>query len=78
MMKKASIALAAVIVAGCAQMPQTADMSGDHFARDRASIPAMTGPYHVTFDMRETGSFASDYTLLPPEKSGGTEVVFVA
>ena len=78
MMKKASIALAAVIVAGCAQMPQTADMSGDHFARDRASILAMTGTYHVTFDMRETVSFASDYTLLPPEKSGGTEVVFVA
>src|SRR5262245_43082572 len=75
----ASLAVPVIaILSACAQMPGPSASAGERFAQDRASILAMTGTYHVEFDMRETVSFARDYKILPPKRSGGTEVVFVA
>ena len=39
--------------------------------RDLASIKAMAGTFKVTFDMRETVPFVTDYTPLPAKMSGG-------
>jgi hypothetical protein len=45
--------------------------------RDRQSILAMTGDYHVRFNFNETVAFVPDYTLLEPKRSGGHESVRV-
>lgn len=47
------------------------------FQADRASILAMAGNYKVTFDMRETTPWRSDYTPIDPKVSGGHESVRV-
>ena len=47
------------------------------FQADRASILAMAGNYKVTFDMRETTPWRSDYTPIEPKVSGGHESVRV-
>ncbi|WP_404714153.1 DUF6607 family protein [Sphingomonas sp. MMS24-J13] len=47
------------------------------FEADRASILAMTGNYAVTFDMRETTPWRTDYTPIPAKVSGGHESVRV-
>jgi len=46
-------------------------------AADRAAILAMAGNFKVTFDMRETTSWRTDYTPIKPAASGGHEVVRV-
>lgn len=45
--------------------------------RDRRSILAMAGDYHVRFNFNETVPFVSDYTPLEPKTSGGYESVRV-
>jgi hypothetical protein len=45
--------------------------------RDRQSILAMIGDYHVRFNFHETVPFVSDYTPLEPKTSGGYESVRV-
>jgi len=45
--------------------------------RDRQSILAMTGDYHVRFNFRETVALTPDYTPLEPKTSGGYESVRV-
>jgi hypothetical protein len=45
--------------------------------RDRQSIRAMAGDYHVRFNFHETVPFVSDYTPLAPKTSGGYESVRV-
>jgi hypothetical protein len=45
--------------------------------RDRQSILAMTGDYHVRFNFDETVPFVNDYTPLEPKTSGGYESVRV-
>lgn len=44
---------------------------------DRASILAMAGDYKVTFDMRETVSFQTDYKPKEPTRVSGDEIVRV-
>lgn len=45
--------------------------------RDRASILAMAGDFHVRFDMRETTAFVADYTPIPDKVQAGFESVRV-
>jgi hypothetical protein len=45
--------------------------------RDRQSILAMAGDYHVRFNFNETVSFVGDYAPLEPKTSGGYESVRV-
>ncbi len=45
--------------------------------RDRASILAMAGDYHVRFNFHETVPFVAGYTPLEPKTSGGYESVRV-
>jgi len=47
------------------------------FEADRALILAMAGNYKVTFDMRETTPWRTDYTPIPGKVSGGHESVRV-
>jgi hypothetical protein len=47
------------------------------FQKDRQSILAMAGNYHVTFNFVETASYKKGYTPKKPSKSGGNEVVRV-
>ena len=47
------------------------------FAADRAAILAMAGNFKVSFDMRETTSWRTDYTPIKPAASGGRESVRV-
>ena len=47
------------------------------FEADRQSILAMTGNFHVTFDMRETTPWRADYTPIPAKVMGGDESVRV-
>jgi len=58
-------------------MPALAQTRGAQVERDRASILAMTGDYHVRFNFDETVPFVSDYTPLEPKTSGGYESVRV-
>lgn len=46
-------------------------------AADRASILAMAGNFHVTFDFRETTAWRADYTPIAAKTSGGEESVRV-
>lgn len=89
MMKHASIgsALAALALAlplagtpALADDPvgeRTADIEAASFEADRADILAMAGNFKVTFDMKETTPWRSDYTPLDPKMSGGYESVRV-
>jgi hypothetical protein len=47
------------------------------FAADRTAILAMAGDYKVTFDLRETTSWRTDYTPISSKLSGGHEAVRV-
>ena len=58
-------------------MPALAQTRGAQVERDRTSILAMTGDYHVRFNFDETVPFVSDYTPLEPKTSGGYESVRV-
>lgn len=55
----------------------TEDEQTAKFQRDRTSILAMAGDYHVTFDFIETVSFQDDYVIAPPKVSRAREVVRV-
>ncbi|HYD88437.1 MAG TPA: DUF6607 family protein [Vitreimonas sp.] len=57
--------------------PALARTRGSQIERDRASILAMTGDYHVRFNFDETVPFVADYTPLEPKTSGGYESVRV-
>ena len=83
-MKK--ILLIATLLAAAAPMPaladgplkaRTAEAEAQSLAADRASILAMAGDYKVTFDMRETTPWRTDYTPIDPKTSGGHEAVRV-
>jgi hypothetical protein len=69
---------ASLLALGAAALYPAAARAQTPFERDRQSILAMTGDYHVRFDMRETVSFLADYTPLEPKMSGGYESVRVA
>lgn len=49
----------------------------DKFDADRRAILAMSGDFHVRFDMRETVPFVDDYDPIDPHVSGGNEIVRV-
>ncbi|WP_443969976.1 DUF6607 family protein [Sphingobium sp. CR28] len=57
--------------------PRSAEAETSSFTADRADILAMAGDYKVTFDMRETTPWRSDYTPIPAKISGGYESVRV-
>ena len=65
---------AADYVRPCADAPATPK---DAFECDRRSILAMTGEYHVRFMFDETLPLKPGYTQHEPQRSGGTELVFV-
>ncbi len=81
---KKILLLSALLAATAAPLPaladgplkrRTAEAEARAFQADRASILAMTGDYKVTFDMRETTPWRTDYTPISPSISGGHEVV---
>lgn len=69
------LALAGAGVAFAA--PAIAQTRGSQVERDRMSILAMAGDYHVRFNFNETVPFVRDYTPLEPKTSGGYESVRV-
>lgn len=69
-----ALAGAGVAVAAPVALAQS---RGSQVERDRASILAMAGDYHVRFNFQETVPFVSDYTPLEPKTSGGYESVRV-
>ena len=68
-------ALAGAGVAAAA--PALAQSRVSPIERDRQSILAMAGDYHVRFNFNEPVPFVSDYTPLEPKTSGGYESVRV-
>lgn len=66
-----------LLLAACATGGAPRSENASTFEQDRASILAMAGNFHVTFDMRETVPFVADYTPSKPKFSEGNEVVRV-
>jgi hypothetical protein len=69
--------LAGPALADGAVAPRSQEAQADAFKADRASILAMVGDFKVTFDLRETTSWRTDYTPIPSKLSGGHESVRV-
>ncbi|QGZ95392.1 DUF6607 family protein [Terricaulis silvestris] len=65
------------VVAAAPALAQTTRRLPAAVERDRQSILAMAGDYHVRFNFNETVPFVSDYTPLEPKTSGGYESVRV-
>jgi len=78
---------AATLMAGCASAPDRSAATPARSAtlspiacdpsRDRTAILAMAGEYDVTFSFEETVALADGYTLRPPYRVGGSELVLV-
>lgn len=81
MIRPALLAVALAATAAVPALAQTpaapapATAPAGQFERDRESILAQQGNFHVRFDMRETVNFLPDYTPLEPKTSGGEEIV---
>ncbi len=76
----ASALIGAVATPALADAPITARAATDEkaaFEADRQAILAMTGNFHVTFDLHETTSWRKDYTPIPAKVMGGDESVRV-
>jgi hypothetical protein len=72
--------LLSALAAGLAAATPALAQSGGRMSpmeRDRQSILAMAGDYHVRFNFDETVPFVGDYTPLEPKTSGGYESVRV-
>lgn len=69
----ATLALALSARGGATAQPALAG----GFERDRQSVLAMSGTFHVRFETRETVPFVADYEPLEPSISAGNEVVRV-
>lgn len=74
-MTRATLRLSIVLALGAAGGATAQAPSS--YERDRQSILAMAGDFHVSFDMRETVALDPDYEPIAPKTSGGEEVVRV-
>jgi hypothetical protein len=71
---------ACIAVPALADEPITGRLAADEkaaFEADRQAILAMSGNFHVTFDMRETTAWRADYTPIPAKMQSGNESVRV-
>lgn len=67
----------AMLIVGCATMPQPETMTYEPSERDRQAILAMAGEFRVNFDFEETAALVEGYELKEPYHSGATEIVTV-
>lgn len=67
----------AMLIVGCAVMPEFENTAFEPGERDRQAILAMAGEYRVSFNFEETAALTGGYTLKAPYHSEATELVTV-